>query len=158
MERVDIIEQLIANKSMDLLKTLLRDKTTGQYIKWATDNYLDYGLSYIPEAQIKPELIIGNYTSIIQPRVSKSSDEQLKRTREKAEIFTPAWIVNKQNNLIDDIWFERENVFNFVENEKWLSTNEKIVFPKNKTWKDYVDLKRMEMCCGEAPYLVTRYW
>jgi len=31
------------------------------------------------------------------------------------------------------------------------------VFPEGKTWKDYVRATRMEMTCGEAPYLVSRY-
>ena len=33
----------------------------------------------------------------------------------------------------------------------------KIEFPEGKTWKDYVRATRMEMTCGEAPYLVSRY-
>ena len=37
---------------------------------------------------------------------------QQQRSREMAEVFTPSWICNKQNNLIDNAWFGRENVFN----------------------------------------------
>ena len=35
----------------------------------------------------------------------------------------------------------------------------KINFPKkkNKTWQKYVDENRLEITCGEAPYLVSRY-
>jgi hypothetical protein len=29
-----------------------------------------------------------------------------------AEVFTPSWICNAQNNLIDNTWFGRDNVFN----------------------------------------------
>ena len=39
----------------------------------------------------------------------------------------------------------------------WETTKEKIVFPKGKTWKDYVNDTRLEISCGEAPYLVSRY-
>ena len=41
----------------------------------------------------------------------------------------------------------------------WISTREKIVFPdiKGKQWKNYIDARRMEISCGEAPYLVSRY-
>ena len=37
--------------------------------------------------------------------------------------------------------------------------NDKIEFPhkKNKTWQKYVDERRLEITCGEAPYLVSRY-
>ena len=41
-----------------------------------------------------------------------------------------------------------------------LKTNfEKIEFPKNRnlTWEKYVDARRMEISCGEGPYLVSRY-
>ena len=34
---------------------------------------------------------------------------------------------------------------------------EPVKFPKNKVWKDYIDARRMEVACGEAPYLVSRY-
>lgn len=34
---------------------------------------------------------------------------------------------------------------------------EKIVFPNSKKWQDYVDARRLEISCGEAPYLVSRY-
>ena len=102
-------------------------------------------------------MIIGNYTNTIQPRVAKPSEEQLKRTRDKAEVFTPTWIVNQQNNLIDEAWFGRADVFNVSGGTKWSATTDPIVFPKGKSWMQYVDLKRLEISCGEAPYLVNRY-
>ena len=33
----------------------------------------------------------------------------------------------------------------------------RIVFPEGKNWQQYVDLRRLEISCGEAPYLVSRY-
>ncbi len=157
MEGIDVVEQHIADRSLDLLKILLKDKTTGKYIKWATDNYSFNGIGYKPEDEMKPNLIIGNMTDIIQPRVSKSLEEQTRRTRDKAEVFTPTWIVNQQNNLVDDAWFGRSDVFNIAEGNKWKTTEEKIVFPDGKDWKKYVDSKRLEISCGEAPYLASRY-
>jgi len=32
----------------------------------------------------------------------------------KAEVFTPSWVCNEQNNLIDEQWFGRKNVFNIA--------------------------------------------
>ena len=157
MEMIDILEQNIADISFDLLKILLKDKTTGKYILWATDNYESYGDAYKPNQEIKPELIIGNHTNVIQPRVSKSQSEQIKRTRDKAEVFTPSWICNQQNNLVDDAWFKRKNVFNFTNGTSWTVNKNHIEFPKGKKWTNYVDARRLEISCGEAPYLVSRY-
>jgi hypothetical protein len=72
-----------------------------------------------------------------------------------AEIFTPAWICNKQNNLIDDEWFGYKGAFNIEKDNSWLTTN-KVEF-KNKSWKEYINEERMEITCGEAPYLTSRY-
>ncbi len=34
---------------------------------------------------------------------------------------------------------------------------EKIEFPEDKTWQDYIVSTRLEITCGEAPFLVSRY-
>ena len=73
-------------------------------------------------------------------------------------MFTPSWICNAQNNLIDNAWFGREGVFN-TENDDhtWTVNTDRITFPEGKTWKDYVRDTRLEITCGEAPYLASRY-
>lgn len=157
MQEIDIIEQNIADLSSDLLKILLADKTTKKYIRWATDNYQSLGVDYAPELEIKPELIIGIHTDVIQPRVAKSRAEQEKRTRDKAEVFTPSWICNEQNNLVDDAWFGKKGVFNVADDKSWSTNFERVEFPNDKTWQMYVDARRLEISCGEAPYLVSRY-
>ncbi|EMO0985645.1 hypothetical protein WCZ35_003047 [Listeria monocytogenes] len=157
MEKIDILEQNIADINFDLLKVLLKDKTTGKYILWATDNYESNGDAYKPSQEIKPELIIGNHTNVIQPRVSKSQSEQIKRTRDKAEVFTPSWVCNQQNNLVDEAWFGKTNVFNFADGTSWAANETPIEFSKEKKWTDYIDARRLEISCGEAPYLVSRY-
>lgn len=157
MNTIDINEQNIDERSPDLLKLLLKDKTTDHNIRWATDNYKLYGYDYSAECEIKPNLIIGPHARIIQPRVSKAQAEQSKRTREKGEVFTPSWICNGQNNLVDEAWFGRKNVFNHIINKGWKTNEELIAFTEGKTWKHYVDARRLEVSCGEAPYLVSRY-
>lgn len=157
LEKIDVLEQRIADQSFDLLKILLTDKTTGGYIKWCTDNYLDYGEEYTPENEMNPYQVIGQFATVIQPRVSKTKEEQLRRTREKAEVFTPTWVVNQQNNMVDEAWFGRPNVFNTSYETTWRTRTEKIIFPEGKDWMQYVDSKRLEISCGEAPYLVNRY-
>ena len=64
---------------------------------------------------------------------------------------------NNQNNLVDNTWFGKENVFNTENGSTWVTTKERIVFPAGKTWQDYVRANRMEISCGEAPYLASRY-
>ncbi len=99
---------------------------------------------------------------MVRPRAAKSKEEQERRTKEKAEVFTPSWVCNAQNNLVDEAWFGRPNVFNteYTDAEGkhlWKPTTDKITFPEGKTWEDYVWDKRLELACGEAPYLVSRY-
>ena len=80
-------------------------------------------------------------------------------------MFTPSWVCNAQNNLIDEAWFGRPNVFNteYVDENGehlWTPTEGKIQFDnKNseRSWQAYVKDTRMEMTCGEAPYIVSRY-
>ncbi len=74
----------------------------------------------------------------------------------KAEAITPIWVCNLQNNLVDAAWFEKKEVFNRTSGREWTATEEKIKFPSGKNWRDYVRAKRLEIACGEAPYLASR--
>ena len=144
-----------------VLSALLLDRTTGRNILWATEDYSPISA----KSQIKVSQLIGKNSDFIKPRVQKEKEAQALRTRNKAEVFTPSWICNAQNNLIDEAWFGRKDVFNTSEensaSKKWISTKEKILFltdiESHKTWQDYVKLSRLEITCGEAPYLVSRY-
>lgn len=100
---------------------------------WATDSYEEKGHLYAPNAQITTDLITGNNGSIIQPRAVKSKEEQLLRTREKAEVFTPLSIVKQMNDACDSIRISKNN------------------------WQEYVALLKLEITCGEAPFIVSRY-
>ena len=158
----DIKENDIREQYPEVLETLLRDHTTQQNIFWATENYHYLGESYAFAAQILPELITGDKGNIIMPRVQKDKEMQQSRVRDMAEVFTPSWICNAQNNLIDNAWFGRESVFNTeISNadgsHSWTVNYEKITFPEGKTWKHYVRDTRLEMTCGEAPYITSRY-
>ena len=163
----DIKENDILKMSPELLNTLLKDHTLSTEDKqvnifWATDNYADRGVGFRYNDQITIEAITGNNGDVIVPRALKSKNVCVTRTREMAEVFTPSWICNKQNNLVDNAWFGRENVFNTeVDNpdgsHSWIVNEEPITFPEGKTWRDYVNENRREITCGEAPYLVSRY-
>ncbi len=159
IEREENIQRIL---SPDLLEILLKDHTTKSNIFWATDNYADRGEGYQFSDPITIESITGENSSVIIPRALKSRQQQQQRIREMAEVFTPSWICNKQNNLIDNAWFGRENVFNTDIDDsdgshRWNPSICKIEFPDGKTWRDYITENRLEITCGEAPYLVSRY-
>lgn len=145
--------------SKELLQILLVDRTTTRNIIWGTDDYELLGKEYHSHYPILFELMTGENSSVIQPRILKTKESQGNRTKGKAEVFTPSWVCNAQNNLVDNAWFGRDNVFNKEIEKAWETTMEKIRFPdkKDRTWQKYVDEKRLEIACGEAPYLVSRY-
>lgn len=157
--RVDIRENRILELDSTLLNILLKDNSSGQNIIWATDDYTQYDSTYTKDKQITVFSVTGKNGMIIKPRVEKTKKEQLTRVRDKAEVFTPSWICNKQNNLVDNAWFRSENIFNTEQEKTWKATEEKIPFPTidGKTWQDYVKANRLEISCGEAPYLASRY-
>jgi len=109
---IDILENELIEQYPAVLDTLLRDHTTQKNVFWATENYEHLGESYCFSSPILPALITGENGNIIMPRVHKDKTLQQIRSKEMAEVFTPSWICNAQNNLIDNAWFGRENVFN----------------------------------------------
>ena len=156
-ELVDIKEENLLLIDMQILNILLFDHSSKKNIIWATDNYQQYGRGFDFSDGITIEKITGNYGEIIKPRSKKTNEEKNKRIKENAEVFTPSWVCNNQNNLVDDAWFGRKNVFNKSDKDSWETVEDKITFPKNKSWQDYINSNRLEISCGEAPYLVSRY-
>ena len=158
-ETADIKENSILKLDSELLSVLLKDMSSKKNIIWATDNYSENGKGYQKTDKITVFSVTGKNGSIIKPRVEKSKTEQQIRIRDKAEVFTPSWICNKQNNLIDEQWFGKVNVFNSENEKTWKTNKNKIEFPAKdgKTWQDYVVSVRLEITCGEAPYLASRY-
>ena len=159
---IDILENEIVRQYPKVLDILIRDHTSQKNIFWATDNYEHLGELYSYNAPITVEAITGDRGNIIMPRVKKDQVLQKARAKEMAEVFTPAWVCNAQNNLIDHAWFGEEDVFNREITKSdgtrsWEVNPNKIKFPKGKTWKDYVRDTRLEMACGEAPYITSRY-
>jgi len=129
----DIREDDLLELSPKVLDILLRDHTTGKKIFWATHDYEALGKMYDYHSEIRPELITGEKGMVVRPRVLKSKENQTDRSKDMAEVFTPSWICNAQNNLVED------------------------ALPNDMTWQDYVRLTCLEITCGEAPYLVSRY-
>lgn len=144
-----------------IIPKLLKDQTTGKNIVWATNTYQIYGNEYDKKKQMDATNSIKLIKEgIMLPRIMKTKEQQDERTKGKAEVFTPSWICNKMNNYCDEQWFNRKNVFN-IENadNTWTTINKKIKFnnDSDKEWQKYVDSRRIEITCGEAPYIVSRY-
>lgn len=130
---IDIKESSL-RRSGNLLGILLTDRTTKKNIIWATDSYKQKGPGFGLNDLIRPELVTKTYHKLIQPRASKSLNEQRQRTKEKAEVFTPRKIIKKINNAIN---------------------NGRVVDKTN--WQEYVCELKLEITCGEAPFIATRY-
>jgi hypothetical protein len=158
-ELKDIHESELAERDRRMLDLLLCDKTTGARIKWATSGYASYGRGYNPTDEITPERITGDFEGIIRPRFDKPLDDQVKRTRDNAEVFTPSWVCCAQNNKVDEAWFGHEGAIcsNANPTTGWDVNPERIEFEGRQTWQRYVDKRVLEVSCGEAPYLVSRY-
>lgn len=131
-QNIDIREDYLLKKGA-LLDILLQDKTTKSNILWATDSYIELGKDYKPTSPINSDLITGDYGNLIQPRAAKSKETQLLRTRDKAEVFTPLHIVKQMNDACDTQKVTKEN------------------------WQEYVSLLKLEITCGEAPFIASRY-
>lgn len=157
--KIDILEEDIKEFSLQVLEILLKDRTTKNNIIWATDNYAVNGFGFGIDDQITVDSVTGFHRDVVKPRTEKTIKEKNMRIREKAEVFTPSWVCNKQNNLVDHAWFGRKDVFNIEIEKGWDSLKEPIKFPSKcgKTWHDYILEPRLEISCGEAPYLVSRY-
>lgn len=136
-DTVDIVENTIRRHN-NLLGLLLADrtKTTNgktHNILWGTDSYANHR----PKEEIQVEDITGKNTLLIRPRIAKSKEEQKYRAQDKGEVFTSTGIVEDMNKQIDwstGHWPTSEN-----------------------NWQEYIKETRLEITCGEAPFIVNRY-
>jgi len=132
MNSIDVRESALRRKG-GLLDILLIDRTTKKNILWATDSYEHLGKEFVPSKRIKAELVTAKYGTLIQPRAAKGLDEQRRRTKEKAEVFTPLKIVDQMNRALEQLPSKKSN------------------------WQEYVQELKLEITCGEAPFIVSRY-
>lgn len=123
-----------------LLDLLLIDRSNSYYrhevanIRWLTDGYDGHR----PTDQILPIDTTGVNVGTIQPRVAKDKATRKARTKGKAEVFTPLNIVKDMNDAVDKA-FDADSVGG------------------EPAWQGYVLSRRLEITCGEAPFIVSRY-
>ena len=168
------MEQLIdfhAPEVQAVLDTLLKDKSTGKNIIWATDPPKELQtVMYEPvtdRSQITTQQLGLTHYEVVLPRMMKQTDTQQQRTRKKGEVFWPAWVCNKMNNALDADWFrglgaeESAGQFTVELPQGWQTVETPVQFPvcKGRTpaWVQYVQSRRLEVTCGEAPFLASRY-
>ncbi|MDR2661187.1 MAG: restriction endonuclease [Lactobacillaceae bacterium] len=134
----DISEDTLRKKYPEIAEILLIDRTMSspkqtKNIIWANDNYAWIDpKKFGPTKQIKIELITNEYSELIKPRALKSAELQKERTKTKAEVFTPTWVVKLQNDAIDEA-YQNDDLETYIK----------------RTW--------LEITTGEAPYMVSRY-
>ena len=168
------MEQLIdfhAPEVQAVLDTLLKDKSTGKNIIWATDPPEELQtVMYEPvtdRSQITTQQLgLTNY-EVVLPRMMKQTDTQQQRTRKKGEVFSPAWVCNKMNDALDADWFrglgaeESAGQFTVELPQGWQTVETPVQFPvcggRTPAWVQYVQSRRLEVTCGEAPFLASRY-
>lgn len=109
------------------LPVLLQDHTTGKNIIWATDPPPELGVGFADEITLEQLDKVH-----LVPRVQKRLADQKKRTSKKAEVFTPTWVCKKMTDVA----------------EKDLT---------GEDWKEYINKTCLEVTCGEAPFLTSRY-
>lgn len=122
----------------NILDILLIDRTTStskakKNIIWANENYIKHGNKNMQQ-QLKCDLISdwSNGTKSSNHEPWNQKERQKERTKSKAEVFTPTWIVKKQNDEVEKDYLDDD-----------------LEIYVKRTW--------LEITCGEAPYMATRY-
>lgn len=145
--------------------TKVKAEITVQKVILAIDDYEEQGYK-------ATDMIDSGLFSYVIPRSQKAREIQKRRVKEKAEVFTPTDLCNKQNNLFDDYllypgaftaqssYQDTVELENIIEKSKTLNyiPSEKVDFTKTDiTPEQYVVRKTLEPTCGEGPYLFSRY-
>ena len=134
-----------------VLDRLLRDMTTGKNIMFCTNDYADEGFGsgteITTEALSKVDIV---------PRCEKAAAVQASRARRKAEIYTPARVVNQMANMMNNEIFKGPEMATYETNDErlWASDDSR---PNDSEWRGYVDSTFIEPACGEGAFLTMRY-
>ena len=115
-------------KIKSVLPILLQDHT----ILWGTASYESFGSAYAETAEISEEALLALPENTVQPRAFKAQQDQKERTKVYAEVFTPSRICKKMNDYADE------------------ELNPSLP-------EQYIPARILEITCGEAPFLVSRY-
>ncbi len=156
--QISIVNSIKLLYNGEILPILLLDRTTRKNIVWATDEYKAEGNRLSATESIEIKDITGEFANRIRPRCSKTLESQKDRTKKKAEVFTPSWICNQMNNVLDEDYLGYKDAFNHASDNTWETSSVPIVFQDKRSWQEYVDLTMLEITCGEAPFVTSRYF
>lgn len=137
---VFIPDEIARLNDLGILEILLKDRSTDSNIIWATNQYEKLGEDFGARDELSIASITGAHASLIRRRAQKDKEEKSSLTKRHAEVFTPTWICKLMIDQADEAWLDALNAKT----------------PQDD-WKKYVESKRLEITCGEAPYLVNRY-
>ncbi len=126
---VDLSADLRFLHERGLLAPLLADRTTGAPIVWATDAYSSLGPGFLPHDPITPDRLLSTPGFVLRSRAAKDRTAQSSRTKTHAEVFTPLAICQRML--------------------------EHLSLPDDPA--ALLDATCLEIACGEAPFLSTRY-
>lgn len=138
--KINFAEDIERYAKNGVLDVLLCDRSTGNNIVWATSAHVDRGVNYAPKSEIVKEAITGQNIGVIKTRAEKAVEDQASLTKSFAEVFTPTWICEFMVNEADKL-------------NDWTSNDLDTVNKK----REYIRSKRLEITCGEAPFIVNRY-
>ena len=142
-----------------LLKVLLADRTLSRPIRWATDGISALGRGFgrwdaMTPARVRKAVAQG----LLRPRAAKSIEERQARVRAHGEVFTPAWVCKRMTDVADAPWLREASAAS--QPDMFLRAAlppTSLRFRPRRRWKDYVRQRRLEITCGEAPFLTARY-
>lgn len=138
--KINFAEDIERYAKNGVLDVLLCDRSTGNNIVWATSAHVDRGVNYAPKSEIVKEAITGQNIGVIKTRAEKAIEDQASLTKSFAEVFTPTWICEFMVNEADRL-------------NSWTSNDLDTVNKK----RSYIRSRRLEITCGEAPFIVNRY-
>lgn len=127
---------------------LLKDFSSQSNIVFGTDSYERYGKGYGIFDHIDLSKIVNDGKFAIRRKIDKDDDDSYDRAKKHSETFTPSWVCELMNDVIDDEYFGIDSVFSDLKQIEGIS-EDKI--------KDYVNQSRLEVACGEAPFLCSPY-
>lgn len=143
-EVVSISDDIERYAALELLDLLLKERTTGKNVAWASSSYELHGKGFKPEDEITSNKITGKHAGLICARAEKAKEEKAALTKSHAEVFTPVWICKMMIDAADEAWLG-----------SWKNSDE--AKDGKPEWQAYVESNRLEITCGEAPFLVNRY-
>lgn len=91
-------------------------------------------------------------------KVDKSFENSRVRAKSKGEVYTPSWLCNLMNNMVDEKLLYKD-VFNKVSGDgaTWVPVSDPVVFGSEYSWVQYVSDRRLEVAAGEGPYIMSPY-